>query len=67
MKDFLSPVVLEKYGPRFEVVTFSEDPIAEEDQDKQKCVTIEGGSHRVSFRVALANASDDFEMEEVGY
>ena len=59
--------MLEKYGPRFEVATFLEDPIAEEDQDEQQCVTIEGGNHRVSFRASLANAGDDLEEEEVGY
>ena len=68
VKDFLSPEVLEKYGPRFEVVvTFLEEPMAEEGQEEEQHVTIEDGNHRVSFRASLANASDDLEMEEVCY
>lgn len=63
VKDFLSPEVLEKYGPRFEVVDAPEEPADEEEQ----CVTIEDGIHRVSFRASIANTDDDLETVAVCY
>lgn len=69
VKDFLSPEVLEKYGPRFEVVTFLEEPLANEGEEEEQHVIINDGHRCVSFRASLAKASDDidFELEEVRY
>ena len=66
VKDFLSPEVLEKYGPRFEVVTPLEEPVVEEEgEEEEEHVIIEAREHRVSFRASLASAGDDSEVEEV--